>query len=152
MAYGAIKMMQAENRLKDYAFHFFIELGALGPATAMTYGHLKSLGFGATEAGLEKLQKNGVVKTEDGRLYLDIQIAKGKIKRSIAILWILVLATDIVFSFIISNVFFVQPISISFILLNPLALLLWLVAIPISIYTLLPIRKLNAAIKDFDSN
>ena len=133
MAVRSIRMMQAENRLKEYAFSFFIEIGCLSAVTSKSLMQLKALGFGVTDAGLKYLFKYGFVETQDGKMYLDVNLARRKIIRIIAAMWIIVLIIDAVM-YISPGSGFMFPFF---------SVLMVLLLIPWSIYVAKPLKKLR---------
>lgn len=136
MAIGAFRMMHAENRIREFAFVFFSELGCLSPERSMTFTQLRALGFGVTDAGLKYLLKNGVIETQDGKLYFDINTARRKIIRSIEITCILMVVVNVIIYM------FVRSVGMHFIsyIIGGISLV---VAVPILAYVALPLRKLK---------
>jgi hypothetical protein len=123
MALGAFRMMHAENKIREFAYTFFSELGCLSPERSMPLAQLRALGFGVTE-------------TQDGRLYFDIDVARHKVIRSIVITWALVPLTFIVVYI------FAESFGMSFIAYFVLGLQI-LLTLPISAYVALPLRNMK---------
>ncbi|TFG28674.1 hypothetical protein EU527_16985 [Candidatus Thorarchaeota archaeon] len=138
MAVQSIKMMQAENRLKEYAFSFFIEIGCLSPATSKSLIQLKALGFGVTDTGLRYLLKYGFVETQEGKMYLDIKRARYKIKRTIVGMALGLFIMSAIIYFIERSIFYG-------VIITPLLVIIFVfVLIPITVYYAKPLKYLKS--------
>lgn len=137
MAYGAFKLVQAENRLKEYAFSFFIKIGCISPEKALSLMQLRVLGFGVTDAGIKYLFKYGFVRTDDDKMYLDIQKARYRIIRYIIGTWIGL--------FLMSVILYFLENSFSYhLVLTPITVILMiLVFIPLMVYYAKPLKFLK---------
>ena len=135
MVVGSIKLMRAENRLKEYAFSFFIEIGCVAPEKALSLMQLKGIGFGVADAGIKYLFKYGFVRTPDDKMYLDVKLASHKISRMIIGMWLFLIIMDaILYLFTPSFVAILIPVITAIFIM---------VLIPWSIYAARPLSYLK---------